>query len=411
MQIAVLRMIHCLLSAAFTQWYSSRLNDENEFELAQQMNMNAIIHWVRTLLLRAWNEWRDKAWEATHSVPRFDDQLWNKTVENLRKHIAELELELANEQDERERTMQEAVEETSRLAEALASLETLYDSERLRLVEEDSQLRRQLQASQLQHKEAEDRATSLDNPAIANLQQQIADLQVLLAVAEDEKHENRLRAVEYQRQLVSLEENFEAETKLTEQEILELRRQLAIQSSYGADSRIGEVEQRLYLERQRSAAIIMWATTMARDSQISHMHRMTQMWRSKTLNNAAASLSRTTRSGTPRGEGFLTQEPEEISRAEFSGMRWEWENNSHTWQELAADVCVKLEEAERSRLGRIQLVASLGSKHPKECIFLLNQRKVVVQDSRKQYLLRRRQPKLRPPTPVGADDSGSDNDF
>ena len=66
----------------------------------------------------------------------------------------------------------------------------------------------------------------------------------------------------------------------------------------------------------------------------------------------------------------------------------------HTWHALPRELCEDLERAETSRLGRITLIATLGTGEEMECAFLLNQRKVMVEKLGNFYLLRRRQPKI-----------------
>ena len=73
--------------------------------------------------------------------------------------------------------------------------------------------------------------------------------------------------------------------------------------------------------------------------------------------------------------------------------RWEWEDENHLWHGVCEDVSMQLEDAEKSRLGRIQLMAGLGTDQEVMCTFLLNQRKVV-SNLGDTYLLRRRQPKI-----------------
>ena len=81
-------------------------------------------------------------------------------------------------------------------------------------------------------------------------------------------------------------------------------------------------------------------------------------------------------------------------------MRWEWEDVNHHWTPIDPQVSVRLEEAEKARLGRVNLMAGLHGDGERSCTFLLNQRKVVLNDSGVTYLIRRRQPKITGGSPM-----------
>jgi len=280
----------------------------------------------------------------------------------------------------------------------------LYDSERSRLMEEDIEKGLELKALRHRVAEAEMRAGGMGTPGGDSAE----ELRSKLRDAQEELEEKRDTMADYQNQLAALEANIEAENTLTEKEMWRLRheverlQEIIDEMNDGGEKRaeLDSMRMQMVADRRRFGAMLMWVR--AKNFAEQRPRSAVQTWRRKTMDGIVASLGNTSRSHTGRSRSSSPSESRRMAAnhgrqldgsSQLTPNRWEWEDENHLWHGVCEDVSMQLEDAEKSRLGRIQLMAGLGTDQEVMCTFLLNQRKVV-SNLGDTYLLRRRQPKI-----------------
>jgi len=333
LRLAVFQWVHKKLSTAMTQWRDITFYITGASKIQRNSDLMALKHWLYHSVANAFRTWRMICSALTEEALR--EEAEREELEALLRRIRELEEMLGDEQDARNRAMQEAVSETTRLAEALASLETLYDEERARTLNTEVDKRDSLVQVQRQLQEAEARAEEV-----------IHELRMKLQAAQEEVSKKTSSLREYELKLTSLRSNYEEETDLTTAEIKRLKKEVT----------------RLQSLLDESAKLPSFSGNKVIKEEV----KKTQ----------------------------VTRASRQQDKAGANPMRWEWEDENHVWVTIHSEVSSQLEEAEKSRLGRLSISASFGGADESECTFLLNQRKVVVNDSGMTYLIRRRQPKI-----------------